>query len=139
LNATRHKSLIDVESEQKRLTRHFFEVVTAYVRIRSLSPITAVNPDDEGVPNKQLNASGIEYLIDVELATKKALNDDPYLLRQWETLAYQEAQVPDATKIAHRCGRIYERRKLLPNAYFHRIKSNLPGIPRVPLPTKVAA
>jgi hypothetical protein len=133
MSAARNKPLIVIESEQKRLTRHFFEVVTAYVRIRSLSPITAVNPDDEGVPNKQLNASGIEFLVDVELATKKALNNEPYLLRQWETLAYQEAQVPDATKIAHRCGRIYERRKLLPNAYFRRVKSNPPGIPRISL------
>jgi hypothetical protein len=139
MSETRNKPLIEIESEQKRLTRHFFEVVSAYVRIRSLSPITAVNPDDEGVPNKQLNASAIEYLVDVEAATKRALNNDTNLLQQWETLAYQEAQVPNATKIASRCGRIYERRKLLPHAYFHRVKSNPPGIPRVPLPAKVAA
>lgn len=137
--SARNKPVVDIESEQKRLTRHFFEVASLYARIKCLPPITAVNPDDEGVPNRQLNAEAIEFIVDVEAATTKALDGDPNLIKQWETLAYQEGQCTNAAKIASRCGRIYERRKLLPNAYFRYVKRNPPGIPRVPLPAKAAA
>ncbi|HKV92336.1 MAG TPA: hypothetical protein VJW20_07290 [Candidatus Angelobacter sp.] len=127
------------ESERQRLARHFHQVASTYVRIRSLSPMAAVNIDDESRPNLKLNAEAIHFAIDCERATAKALNNDPALLAQWQQLAEGTTQVPDAAKITHRCGRIYEQRRLIPHRYFQRIKRGVPGIPRVPLPVKVAA
>lgn len=127
------------ETEQQKRSRVFHQVTQAYVDIRSLSPIVAVNYDDEAKPNRKLNADVIHFICDVESATRKALDNDANLLEQWDRLVYQEAQVPNAAKIASRCGRMYQKRLLAPHEYFRHIKRGTPGLARVPVSAMGAA
>jgi hypothetical protein len=133
------ESLVRIESNQKKWVRVFYEVSRAYADIHSLSPIAAICYDDEAKPNRKLGPDVINFLVDVERATRKALENDGNLLKQWKTLVFEETQVPNGATIANRCGRLYEIRRLRPIDYFRRIKKNAPGIRRVPLPPKVAA
>lgn len=123
------------ESERRRLARHFHQVASTYIRMRSLSPVSAFRIDDEAAPNLKLNAEVIHFCIDVERATAKALNNDPALLAQWQQLAEGTTQVPDAAKITHCCGRVYEQRRLIPHQYFQHVRRGTPGLPRHPLPS----
>lgn len=127
------------ESERQRLARHFHQVASTYIRMRSLSPVTAFRIDDEEKPNLKLGADTIHLCIDTERATAKALGNDPALLAQWQQLAEGTTQVPDASKIVQRCGRVYEQRRLIPHRYFQHVRRGTPGLPRQPVPARVAA
>jgi hypothetical protein len=128
------------ETEQRKRTRIFYLVTQAYADIRSLSPIVAFSYDDEKT-NRKLNADSIHFIADVESATRKALNDNPALIEQWERIIQQKRQVPNASSIVSRCGRLYQIRKLNPRDYFITIKRGVPGMRRVPVlaPAKTIA
>jgi hypothetical protein len=110
------------EYSQLRSARQAFRLTTeAYLRTRSLSPLVAYSYDD-AVPSRKLGPAAIEFIADVENATKKALGGNQALLDQWQQLVYDGANVPNSTAIIGRCGRPYRIRKLLPWEYFRTIK-----------------
>ncbi len=115
---------------QKREKSVFWRVVEAYRNTRQLSPVIspviAINPDHAGFVGRKLGADEIEYLWDVELAGKRAVNS-PALYRQWLELVQGEEgeNLAPATKelIVHRCARLYSLHGLLPRLYFRRIRT----------------
>jgi hypothetical protein len=107
--------------ERQREAKSYFErVIKGYRHIRLLSPIVSINCDPLAKSTK-LDVAGIHFLADVALATRKALNNDPQLLDQWEQLMDGQ-DVPNASSIVRRCASVYERRKLAPSTYFRTIK-----------------
>lgn len=107
--------------EQQRAARHYFErVISAYNDVRNIPPITAISLDPEFI-NPKLGPDLINYLIDVEHASRKALKHNDVLFEQWKRVVNGE-DVPNIASIAVRCGRVYRARKLLPVEYFKVIK-----------------
>ncbi|MBW4039203.1 MAG: hypothetical protein HIU91_10075 [Acidobacteria bacterium] len=101
----------------------FYAVVAEYVNLKALSPVVAsiVDPDGIGKSTK-LNYDAIHYIVDIEFATTKALENRLDLQAAWFCLASGEAVAPKlARETITRCGRLYAARKLAP-WYYH--KSN---------------
>ena len=106
----------------------FEETIRAYRETRELPPLAAASFDPDGHGNRKLTATGIEYVCDVENATKKALDNNPELLKAWSQIVNGET-VPEKleSKIAWACGKLYAARKLRPRQYF---RVNLHPTPR---------
>jgi len=99
---------------------YFWRVIHAYNETRLLPCITAINPDPISQSHR-LDVYCIHYICDVELASRRALDNNLELLDQWARLTDGE-NVANATSIIRRCASVYERRKLAPSTYFRTIK-----------------
>jgi hypothetical protein len=119
--------------QQRHWKSVFYQVVGTYLEILATPPIIASDPDDEARPRK-LGPKLIEYKIDIELATKRALGNDITLLQHWESIVFGEkVEASLAEHIARKCGKTYAARKLSPFDYFKFIRKGTPGIKRVPV------
>jgi len=109
----------DVE-KHKRENGTFWGVIETYIGIRQRHPMSAINLD-ESAPPTRLTSDLVDYLADVELATRRVLTPALYLL--WQQLIEGE-KIPAASQkvIIARCSRIYSERGLLPIKYFRKIK-----------------
>jgi hypothetical protein len=108
--------------ERTKANQKYFEsVIDAYREFREYSPVIAVNYDPAS-RSKKLVPGVINFLADVEIATKKVLTTGT-LIRQWQALIDEEPlPVEVAGSIAHRCGRIYRAKGLAPYTYFRVIR-----------------
>lgn len=104
--------------ERTRANHRYFEsVIETYRQFREYSPVVAVNYDPTA-HSKKLVPAVINFLADVDLATKKVLKTDE-LLRLWQALVDEQPVLAEAAaSIAHRCARIYRARGLAPYHYF---------------------
>lgn len=131
-------SLVVEESRydrQARWGRTLNFVAKTYKHIRNLEPVVAINYNDEEPPNEKLTYDSINFLVDVDNATQKAIGNDPFLYAEWVKLVNgEEVNSGLISRLANKLGRCFEARELHPGKYFRTIKRNSPGIPRVPLP-----
>jgi hypothetical protein len=97
-------------------------VITEYLRIKSLSPIVASNPDPEPLTRSQrLTFDLVGYAVDIEHATEKALEGRPDLQSVWFSIALGEpVQAALRNEVSWRCGRIYSARRIEPWKYWRR-------------------
>lgn len=94
-------------------------VLKAYREIRQLQPVVASSIDPDEAGNRKLTPIGIEFCIDCENATKKALERHPELVDVWMRIVREEpVDVKLESKIAWLCGKVYVARKLHPARYF---------------------
>lgn len=106
----------------------FHAVVAEYVKLKALSPIVASSIDPDGIgKSTKLTYGNIDYIVDIESATEKALENRLDLQATWFCLALGEAVAPKlARETISRCGRLYVARGLAPwkyhksNRYTHR-------------------
>jgi hypothetical protein len=128
--------------ERVRQKSTFDSVVRAYVDILGLSPLTARDYDEEVHPRKLVPAY-IDYAVDIEHATAKALKNDAALMRQWEQnvtdLYNGSAAAHVSYGIIRDCGRIYRARKLHPAIYLKKIRKGRPDRRSANLPIEAAA
>jgi hypothetical protein len=98
----------------------FQEVVKAYMHCKEGQPLGASTIYlDDGERSNRLTILGLEYIIDIELATRAALKDDANLLEVWTQLALEQPTDPNqAHDVTQRCGREYIKRALPPAQYF---------------------
>ena len=101
--------------EQRDFRSYFWRVIRGYRDVSELSPVVAMGWDPLERP-KRLGIDGIHFLCDIALATKKALDNNPALLDQWQRLVNGE-NTPNAASIVNKCGRIYKSRRLAPASY----------------------
>jgi hypothetical protein len=97
----------------------FYAVAKEYARLRALSPVVAsiVDPDGIGKSTK-LTFDSVNYAVDIERATEKALESRLDLQAAWFCLALDEPVNPKlARDTITQCGRIYSARKLAPWHY----------------------
>ena len=106
--------------EQKDFRSYFWRVIVGYRSVSELSPVVAMVWDPCVAP-KKLGVDGIHYIVDIQLATEKALNGNPELLDQWQRLVNGE-NTPNAASIVNRCGRLYKSRRLAPASYLRFVK-----------------
>jgi len=106
---------------RKQQRQLFWAVVDGYIRTKEVQPLITYVIDPEITP-RRLGPEGIEFLVDVEHAAKKALGS-PVLFSFWEKLINDE-EIPRATeeKIIGKCARLFAFRGLLPKQYFRRIR-----------------
>lgn len=107
--------------ELKAARKLFWRVVGMYRNARAMSPLVAQSYD-EFKPNRKYGPEAICYGADVENCTTAALKGDRYLIDQWNKMVFDEENVPNATAIIGRCGRLYGLRKLNPRDYFTHMK-----------------
>jgi hypothetical protein len=119
-NRTRH-----ADDDFYELHSLFYTVLDAVKEIKSLPTTSASHPNADGemVRQRVYNASAVEFLTDVEKATKTALGVngelDPSMWNGFCALFAGEAVPPSPSrKVITRVGRIYRERKLHPNSYF---------------------
>jgi hypothetical protein len=114
---------------QATARRHFYAVARYYRDLRfGVSPIVAGSLDPDVVPRK-LGADLIHFLVDIEIASRRALGSTA-LFEQWKALVYRlfdetapaTVLTPMDLRIIQRCGRIYKARNLQPRAYFQRFR-----------------
>ena len=98
----------------------FDEVQKAYMHVKEGQPFGASTIYlDDGERSNRLTIPGIEYCIDVENATRAALQDDSVLLEVWTKLALEQPTYSNqANDVTQRCGREYLKRNLMPCIYF---------------------
>jgi hypothetical protein len=111
------------ENAVERFDRYletFRAVVRAYVETRERAPIAAFEIDPDAVSmSKRLTIDGIHHMADIEIATTKALVDEPELQRAWFALALGEPVEPKLERrVVERCGPIYTARGLAPWIYY---------------------
>jgi hypothetical protein len=119
----RTKRAKDGISRQERFelySRAFLSVTQVYREIRELPLITAfsLDPDERG--GEKLTPLGIEFCVDIENATKKALENNPELLKVWMQLVRDDAAADEKLerRVIWQCGKMYVARKLRPGQYF---------------------
>jgi hypothetical protein len=110
--------------DQKDLRNYFWRVIRGYRDVSELSPVVAMVWDPCQAP-KKLGVDGIHYIVDIQLATEKALNGNAELLDQWECLVNGE-NTPNSASIINRCSRIYKSRRLAPATYLRFVKQGRP-------------
>lgn len=98
----------------------FKAVIAAYVKTRELQPVIASRIDpDPSSRSQKLTATAIEFCIDIEHATEKALANEPVLQKAWFALALEEPVDPEIERrVIERCGRVYFARRLAPWLYW---------------------
>lgn len=108
--------------ERTKANQKYFEsVIEAYREFREYAPVVACNYDPAS-RSKKLSHVAINFLADVDLATKKVLKRDD-LIRQWQAIVEEQPVPPEAVaSIAHRCARIYRAKNLAPYQYFRVIR-----------------
>lgn len=132
------------DDRQRRWGRVFNAVSDSYIAVINLPVLTAFNYDIEATGNcKQITATYIHFITDVEHAVQAALGADQTLHKAWLDLI-DEKTVPSGilTHLAVKCGRLFENRHLHPREYFREIKKGRrdwrPYL-RAHAPAKVAA
>jgi hypothetical protein len=128
--------------ERCRLKTLFEAVVTAYRDLLSLSPMVARNYDEEVHPRK-LVPGFVDYKIDLQHATTKALKNNPDLIRQWENAIFNNTDDEFnfsliSYAIVRDCARIYQARKLHPAIYLKKIRKGRPDRRSAKLPVEAA-
>lgn len=104
--------------------RYFQKVVDAYAEFKEYAPLVAINYDPTS-RTKKLHPVIVNFLCDVELATKRVLQT-PELIRKWETLVSgEQIDASSAVSIVSRCSRIYRERGLAPFEYFKSVRKPL--------------
>ena len=108
--------------QRERFKKRYFDaVIDGYREVKSLSPTIAANPDPQAIRRK-LTPAAIEFIADVELATRRALQDAD-LFRSWQALVEEEVIEPLLKAwIVSRCSPMYIARRLAPADYFVTIK-----------------
>jgi hypothetical protein len=106
------------------LPRLFQTVIESVQRIKELPLVTAGQVDDERPRQRLLNASAVNYLVDVETATKAALSRKGVLDEDlWNAFcglfAGERVASSLRSKVVYGCARLYKARGLHPNLYFH--------------------
>jgi hypothetical protein len=105
--------------------------------------MVARNYDEEVHPRK-LVPGFVDYKIDLQHATTKALKNNPDLIRQWDD-AVSENIGDDFNSsrlsygVVRDCARIYQARKLHPAIYLKKMRKGRPGRYPAKLPVEVAA
>jgi hypothetical protein len=110
-------------TELTDLPNLFYAVIESVQRIRELPLVTASQIDDELPRQRLLNASAVNYLADVEAATKAALSKGGVLSEDlWNSfvaLFAGERVAPSLRgKVIYPCAKFYKSRGLHPNSYF---------------------
>jgi hypothetical protein len=74
--------------------------------------------------SQRLTPNGVEFCIDVEHATTKALEGNPALMDVWKKLLTGESgvEIDTATTVTRLCGELYIQRGLEPGEYFRHVK-----------------
>jgi hypothetical protein len=121
----------------------FEAVATAYRDLISLSPAVARNYDSEVHPRK-LVPEYINYKVDLQHATSKALKYNPELIRQWENAILDNTDDEfNFSRISYGivrdCARVYQARKLHPAIYLKKIRKGRPDRRSAKLPIEAAA
>lgn len=129
--------------ERCRLKGIFEAVATAYRDLISLSPAVARNYDSEVHPRK-LVPEYINYKVDLQHATSKALKYNPELIRQWENAILDNTDDEfNFSRISYGivrdCARVYQARKLHPAIYLKKIRKGRPDRRSAKLPIEAAA
>lgn len=95
-------------------------VIEGYARIRQLEPVVASNPDPDPIKrSEKLTYNLIDFCADVELATEKALANQPELQRVWFAIALEKPVAANLrNKVLQACGRVYVGRGLEPWKYW---------------------
>lgn len=95
-------------------------VIAEWVRIRSLEPVIAHCIDPDPVQRSQrLSYDLIGFACDIELATEKALANEPELQRTWLNIAQDKPVSANLrNKVLQACGRVYVGRGLEPWRYW---------------------
>jgi len=103
-----------------------FQAVTkAYLHIKQLSPLIAcqADPNDPTSRSEKLTTDAINFAVDVERSTERALSDSPELQAVWFRLVAGETVAPKLAKqTTILCGRVYSANKLEPWRYFRHNK-----------------
>jgi hypothetical protein len=128
--------------ERCRLKTLFEAVVTAYRDLLSLSPLVARDYDSEVHPRKLLPGF-VDFKIDIQHATSKALKNDEDLIRQWENAIFNNTDDEFnfsrlSYGVVRDCARIYQTRKLHPAIYLKKFRKGRPDR-RSAKPIEVAA
>jgi hypothetical protein len=105
---------------QRDFRNYFWRVIKGYKDVCELSPLVAAVLDPNETP-KKLGADGIIYICDIEIATRRALDNNYELLDQWQRLVNGE-NTPNSASIINKCGRMYCRRRLAPATYLRFVK-----------------
>lgn len=97
-------------------------VIEAYARIRQLSPVVASNLDPDPVKrSEKLTYNLLDWCVDIESGTAKALVNLPELQRVWFEIAFgNPVAAGQRNEVLQRCGRIYAARGLEPWRYWRR-------------------
>jgi hypothetical protein len=111
--------------EQRDFKNYFWRTIRGYLDVCALSPVVAMNWDPFAKPTK-LGVDGIHYVVDVQLATEKALNGNAEMLDQWQCLVNGD-NTKNSASIINRCGRLYKSRRLAPASYLRFIKQGRPA------------
>jgi hypothetical protein len=114
--------------EHRDFRSYFWRVIVGYRSISELSPVVAMVWDPCETP-KKLGVDGIHFICDVQIATQKALDNNPELFDQWQCLVNGEGS-PNAASIIARCGRLYKSRRLAPASYLRFVKQGRPDRPQ---------
>jgi hypothetical protein len=97
-------------------------VIAAWVKIKNRDPLAASSPDRDK-RNEKLSYPMIDWAVDIENATLKALANLPELQQAWFAIALEEpVTVNDRYEVLQRCGRVYAFRELTPWQYWRRNK-----------------
>ena len=109
-------------AEQEKRERIFQYVVNAYLELSESQALTSSNADPLG-KRKKMAGSVLDFTIDVEQITRKALND-PKLFATWhqllEDIENDTTMVPAPTRrhIVNVCTSAYCSAGLQPHVYF---------------------
>jgi len=118
--AERATPRMTLREEERRHKEVFQSVLQGYRAATCLPPTTAreIDPAPTSRP-KWITETQIDYKIDVQKATEKAIGGDPKLEAAWFDLL---DNLPVAENLAHtvitKCGRLYRSRGLSPALYF---------------------
>jgi hypothetical protein len=123
--------------QRKQWQAVFYSVISAYRDLLSLSAMTARNYDEHVYPRK-LIPDAINYKVDIQNATAKALKNNQELILQWEDAAFDEG-FNVSPSIVRECARVYSARELQPQIYLKKIRKGRPDRNPAKLPVEVAA
>lgn len=126
LSDVAHRAAPSSFRSRAELLAHFENSFTAtvmqYSKLKTSSPIVASCCDPDGLDrSERLTPDAIEYLADIENATRCALRDKPQLEGVWFALALGQPTEPKlAQQCMEACGRVYAARGLEPWKYHQR-------------------
>lgn len=109
------------DAERFQHYQNVFRAVTeAYERTRRLSPVAAHQTDPTS-HSKRLLPDSVNFVVDIQHATEKALESRLDLQDAWfKIVAGEPVEAKTTREVISRCGRLYSARKLQPWKYFVR-------------------
>jgi hypothetical protein len=118
---TRHESRhqkINQREAQAEDRSLFMNVVDAYLSIRGLPVLCAMNLDEDAPRPRKWTPQSCHFIVDVENATAAALKDPIEQAAWFELASGGTAPAAVALRVISRCARFYRARSLSPESYF---------------------